>query len=85
MGVAGLAITAINYYFSGEPSLQTLNQPASQMNNAQLIDTTIFGISSVGYVGGGLMYGLFSFIQDSLKDQLKKQKTKNKLEESLKD
>jgi hypothetical protein len=84
-GAAGLALAAANYCFSGEPSLQTFTESIDQMNNTQLVGTAIFGMSSVGYFGGGLMYGLFSFIHEEFKTQFKKENIKNNIEKKLKE
>jgi hypothetical protein len=80
--VAGLAISAINFYFSGEPSLQTLNESLNQMNKTQLMGAEIFGISSMGYFAGGFFYAFFEGLETSLKNKLKEKK--KDLEKTLK-
>lgn len=85
--VGGLFASAIYYYFTGEPSLDTLNIPLSQMNNLQLTGTTLFGISSMGYIGSIILYSLTSFMNGDNRLHLKnklKEKKKN-LEKTLKD
>jgi hypothetical protein len=83
LGITGLVVSAVNYYFNGEPSSQTLNQTLNQMNNLQLTDTAIFALSSVGYFGGGLMYSLFGVLQKDLKNRLEEERAGD-LENKLK-
>jgi hypothetical protein len=82
-GVIGLIAAGVNYFISGEPNPQTLHEPLSHLNNMQLLDTALFGISSLGYFGGGLIYGLSVFMED---DEIKhvKRKIKSRLEKELK-
>jgi hypothetical protein len=83
-GVLGLIVAGVNYFISGEPNPQTLQEPLNQLNNMQLVDTAIFGISSLGYLGGGLIYGLSVFMED---DEIKhvKKKIRSRLEKEVKD
>lgn len=82
-GAVGLGIAATIYLFSGDSNFQILNEPFNQMNNTQLVESTVFSLSSLGLFGGGVIYGLSSFIKE---DQIKliKKKIKGKLEKKLK-
>lgn len=83
-GVVGFAITAVNSYFTGEPSLETFTTPINQLTNLQLTDASIFSMSSLSYFSGGLMYGLITLIENDSRRERKKRK-ENELEKELKD
>jgi len=77
----GFGAIALNYYFSNNLGLETLDKSLGEMNNNELIHTAILSASSLGTVGGGVIYGMFAFMKKDLKDRTKK---KNNLEKTLK-
>jgi hypothetical protein len=83
-GVGGLAISAITCYFTGEPNFRMLHENANQLNDAQVIDSVIFGASSISYTGGNVMYWLFHFLE---REHIKsvKNKIRSALERELKE
>jgi len=81
MGVAGFAIAAVDLYLTGEPRLETLTTPISKLTNSQLVNASIFSMSSLSYFTGGLMYGLIDFFEENSKKENKRKK--NKLEKEL--
>ncbi len=84
-GVLGLFASAINYYFTGEPSSNVFQVSSNEMTNAQLISTLIFSISTVAYIGGGLIYGLANFFENDFEKNLEIKEKMNNLEKNLKD
>lgn len=85
-GIAGLSLTALNYFVSGEPSLQTLKESFDKMNHAQMVDTTIFSISSFATIGGGIFYGWAELMREDYRDFIsnkRKRKKRDNLEKEL--
>jgi len=80
--VLGLSFVALNYYFSNELGIETLNKSIKEMNNNEIINTALFGLTSFGTTGGIVLYGLFNFLKQDLKNTFKKEK-KNNLEKKL--
>ena len=83
-GTIGLGIATLNYFFTGEPTLQTLAEQFNQMNPIQRIDTAIFDISSFSYFGGGFMYTFFSLLKNDHINSVRK-KIRSRLEKGLED
>jgi hypothetical protein len=84
IGGVALGLTGISYILCGEPNFQTLGEPINYTNSTQLLDAGLFCLSSLGLVGGGLIYGLAKFMQKDHSDHLKNER-RNNLEKDLKD
>ena len=81
--VAGLAIAAVNYYFSGEPSLETLNATIKNLDTYKLMSTAVFSTSAIGYFVSCAMYGISNLLEEEFKKSLVKNGKISNLEERL--
>jgi hypothetical protein len=66
-GLAGLAVMALDYYFSDQFCMDSLYKPFKEMNGNELVHTTLLTLSTSSAFGGGIMYGLSKFFETDLK------------------
>jgi len=84
IGVFGGLLMAADYYFSDGLGLETLRKSIKDMKKNEVIYASLVGLSSLSILGGGTIYGMYSFMKKDF-EKIKKEEANNKLEKKLKD
>jgi len=71
-GILGLTYSGIISYFSDQMGTEFFKKPLNNLNINEMINSMIFITSSLGFIGGGLFYGIQTFIKNDIKKETDK-------------